>query len=64
MAFGHFLLGSHNFMVTALGSCVKWPLYNKLTIPFKSYEEKMIKNQSKPCIHHNFLVRHLSLDPL
>ena len=24
--FGHFLLGSHNFMVTALGSCVKWPL--------------------------------------
>ena len=25
-AFGHFLLGSHNFMVTALGSCMKWPL--------------------------------------
>jgi hypothetical protein len=24
MAFGHFLLGSHSFMVTALGSCVKW----------------------------------------
>jgi len=24
-AFGHFLVGSHNFMVTALGSCVKWP---------------------------------------
>jgi hypothetical protein len=23
-AFGHFLLGSHNFMVTALGSFVKW----------------------------------------
>jgi hypothetical protein len=22
---GHFLLGSHNSMVTALGSCVKWP---------------------------------------
>jgi hypothetical protein len=22
----HFLLGSHNFMVMALGSCVKWPL--------------------------------------
>jgi hypothetical protein len=21
-----FLLGSHNFMVTALGSCVKWSL--------------------------------------
>ena len=26
MAIGHFLLGSHNHMVTALGSCVKWPL--------------------------------------
>jgi hypothetical protein len=24
-AFGHFPLGPHNFMVTALGSCVKWP---------------------------------------
>ena len=24
-AFGRFLWGSHNFMVTALGSCVKWP---------------------------------------
>ena len=24
--FGHILLGSHNFMVTALGSSVKWPL--------------------------------------
>jgi hypothetical protein len=25
-AFGHFLLGSHDLMVMALGSCVKWPL--------------------------------------
>ena len=25
-AFGHFLLGSHNFMVMALGSCVRWLL--------------------------------------
>ena len=24
--FGHFHLGSHYFMVTTLGSCVKWPL--------------------------------------
>ena len=24
-AFGHFLSGSHSFMVTALGACVKWP---------------------------------------
>jgi hypothetical protein len=29
MAFGHFLLGSYNFMVTALGSGVKWP-FDKL----------------------------------
>jgi hypothetical protein len=42
MAFGHFLLGSHNFMVTALGSCVKWPydfdppisLSNNVEIPY------------------------------
>ena len=26
-AFRDFLLGSHNFMVTALSSCVKWPLH-------------------------------------
>jgi hypothetical protein len=25
IAFGHTLLSSHNIMVTALGSCVKWP---------------------------------------
>ena len=25
MAFGHFLLGSRDFKVTALGLCVKWP---------------------------------------
>ena len=25
VALGHFLLGCHNFMVTALGSCVTWP---------------------------------------
>ena len=30
-AFGHFHLGSHNFMVTALGSCVKWPLVEMWT---------------------------------
>ena len=28
MAFGHFLLGSHNCMVTALGLCVKWLFEN------------------------------------
>ena len=26
-AFGCFLLGSHNLMVTALGSCMKWPSF-------------------------------------
>ena len=26
MAFTGILFGSHNFMVTALSSCVKWPL--------------------------------------
>ena len=28
-------LGSHNFMVTALGSCVKWPLDSdmRVTLP-------------------------------
>ena len=25
-AVGHFVMGSHNSMVTALGSCVEWPL--------------------------------------
>jgi hypothetical protein len=33
-AFGHFLLGSYNFMVTALDPCVKWPskspMYNQV----------------------------------
>jgi hypothetical protein len=28
-AFGNTSLGSHNFMVMALGSCVKWPLVKK-----------------------------------
>ena len=33
--FGTFLLGSHNFMITALGLCVKWPLGNStLEIPW------------------------------
>ena len=36
MAFGHFLLGSHNSMVAALGLCVKWPLvcHAKLEIKY------------------------------
>ena len=35
MVFGHFLLGSHNFMITSLGSCVKWPL-GPLTLQWRS----------------------------
>jgi hypothetical protein len=41
-AFGHFLLGSHYFMVTALGSCVKWPL---------SKVESTLLKHSKPMQH-------------
>ena len=39
MAFGHFLLGSHNFVGTALGSCVKWPLLkaSPMTLHLRSY---------------------------
>ena len=33
-AFGNFLLGSHNFMVTALDSCSKWPLLGNLVFGF------------------------------
>jgi hypothetical protein len=29
-AFGQFLFGSHNFMITVLGSCVKWPEVEKV----------------------------------
>ena len=28
---GHLLLGSYNLMVTALGSCAKWPLSGLVT---------------------------------
>jgi hypothetical protein len=34
MAFGNFLLGSHNFMVTAFGSCVKGPLGMQAVVNF------------------------------
>ena len=34
-AFGHFHLGSHNFMVTPLGLCVKWPLVFMLLASWK-----------------------------
>ena len=37
MAFGHFLLGAHNFVVMALGFCVKWSLVRVVSIQDKSY---------------------------
>ena len=36
-AFGDFLLGSHNFMVMALSSCVKWPL-GSINIDLGTYD--------------------------
>ena len=38
MAFGHFLLGSHNLMVTTLGSCVKWSLVAICRLNAYTYE--------------------------
>ena len=38
-AFGYFLLGSHNFMVTTLGSFVKWPLMYFVFVGFVLWEE-------------------------
>jgi hypothetical protein len=38
-ALGHFLLHSHNFMVTALGSCVRWPLGYVNVIFFKKIKQ-------------------------
>ena len=42
--FGHFLLGYHNFMVTARGSCVKWPLLYA-HIFFKILAKRMCGNR-------------------
>ena len=46
-AFEHFLLGSHNFMVTALGSCVKWPLVVKSFISFHEISRLVIEVTSR-----------------
>jgi hypothetical protein len=37
MASGHFRLSTHNFMVTALGLCVKWSLVRVVSIQDKPY---------------------------
>ena len=49
-AFGHFSLGSHNSMVTALGSCVKWP-YIHIPLFITFYVNLPIHNNSKPILH-------------
>ena len=44
MAVGHFLVGSHNFMVTALGSCGKWlkgPLHTRDGRPVTSASQDL-----------------------
>ena len=54
--FGHFLLGSHNFMVTALGSCVKWP-WQCPTLTFVGhvyYKEFIILSQPFEIGEHMF----------
>ena len=38
----HFLVGSHNFMITALGSCVKWPLEPIYTVDHEVGPWKMV----------------------
>jgi hypothetical protein len=47
MAFGHFLLGSHNFMITTLGSCVKWALlYTSISLSLSL--SQMSQNSLQP----------------
>ena len=46
--FGHFLLGSHNFMVRALGSCVKWPSLGHLQA---LHEEQCQGNNRDPPLY-------------
>jgi hypothetical protein len=47
-AFGHFLLGSHNFMVTALGLCVKWPSVLESIVFPPTFEWELIVCMSLP----------------
>ena len=45
-AFGHVLLGSHNFMVTALGSCAKWPyieIFSMVLVRKKRFKEGAVE---------------------
>ena len=54
--FGHFLLGSHNFMVTALGSCVKWPLVSSCSNSYMLnflMEFKHVSLNTKPILPYS-----------
>ena len=53
MAFGHFRLGSHGFMATALHSCVKWALVARKQLPTPKLEGKPLQSLDnfKPCQH-------------
>ena len=44
MAFGHFVLGSHNVMVTALGLCVKWPLVSCVQYEFLTNRNEYLES--------------------
>ena len=69
MAFGHFLLGSQNLMVMALGSCVEWPyvgllskknlnIYkynlNLLLSPVESHAAQYCMREVRPLVLSNF----------
>jgi hypothetical protein len=51
MAFGHFLLGTHNSIVMACGLCVKWPLGPVYTVEKSTGHEK--KDISQLCLVEN-----------
>ena len=46
MAFGCFLLNSHNFMVTALGSCVEWPKSHIVFEWFPNYFSEYLQDEN------------------
>ena len=53
-AFGHFLLGSHNFMVIALGLCVKWPKANEVvTVIFSNWDGHICSRQDSSWCNTN-----------
>ena len=54
MAFGHFLLGAHNFMAMALGSCAKWPLVARCDHVFEIFQGLLHIHHmfSKPLVTH------------